>query len=180
MTNEKTTNGAASALSAGFDPMPDDAAKAVRPALIDADHLAECAERLLAALNRKAGAVERVEVADMGDIGAPQRAADELADANEQVSEYWRGVQGAAYEYRKRAERARKAMGSTAGLGLNLINALTSENPFGWNFMAVLRARMMKLIVFLQRPMTATVTLGFHVISNLWWARNVHARSLTK
>lgn len=79
-------------------------------ALIDADHLADCAERLLAALNRKAGAIERVEVADMGGIGAPERAAMELEKANETVSEFWRGVQGAAYEYRKRAERARAAL----------------------------------------------------------------------
>lgn len=92
--------------------MTDEAIKAARSALIDADHLAECAERLLASLNRRDGAIERVEVADMGDIGAPQRAANELEAAQEQVSEFWRAVRSATYEYRKRAERARQAMGS--------------------------------------------------------------------
>lgn len=88
----------------------DEARKLALSALVDADHLADCAERLLAALNRKTGAIERVEVADMGDIGAPERASLELEQANEAVSEFWRGVQGAAYEYRKRAERARAAL----------------------------------------------------------------------
>jgi hypothetical protein len=92
--------------------MTDEAMKAVRSALIDADHLAECSERLLAALNRKAGALERVDLAEFGDIGAPKRAADELEAANEEVSEFWRAVRSATYEYRKRAERARQAMGS--------------------------------------------------------------------
>lgn len=92
--------------------MTDEAMKAARSALIDADHLAECAERLLRALNRKAGAMERIEVADMGDIGAPQRAAIELEQVEEEVSEFWRAVRSATYEYRKRAERARQAMGS--------------------------------------------------------------------
>lgn len=94
--------------------MTDEAMKAVRSALIDADHLAHCSERLLAALNRKAGALERVEVADMGDAGAPARAALELEQAEADVSEYWRAVRSATYEYQKRAERARQAMGSNA------------------------------------------------------------------
>lgn len=82
--------------------------KAVRGALIDADHLAECSERLLAALNRKAGAQERVAATDTACIEAQECADIELNSANELVSEYWMGVRSAAYEYRKRAERARK------------------------------------------------------------------------
>lgn len=90
--------------------MTDETMRAARSALIDADHLAECSERLLAALNRKA-ALERVDLAEFGDIGAPKRAADELEAANEEVSEFWRAVRSATYEYRKRAERAWQAMG---------------------------------------------------------------------
>lgn len=98
--------------------MTDEALKLTRSALIDADHLAECAERLLDALNRKAAALKRAETADMGDIGSPQRAADELEAAEEQVSEFWRAVRSATYEYRKRAERARAAL--TARMQSNL------------------------------------------------------------
>ena len=82
----------------------------VMGALFEADHLATCAEKLLAALNRKAAAIERCEVADMGDIGAPSRAALELEQAEAEVSEYWRAVRNATYEYRGRAERARAAL----------------------------------------------------------------------
>ena len=95
--------------------MTDEAMKAARSALIDADHLAECAERLLAALNRKAGAIDRMEVSDV-DGEMHQRAATELEQADEEVSEFWRAVRSATYEYRKRAERARKAMGSNVEL----------------------------------------------------------------
>lgn len=90
--------------------MTDEQKRLVQGALVDADHLAECAERLLRALNRKAGAIERVEVSDMSDAGAQQRAAIELEQAEEEVSEFWRSVRSATYEYRKRAERARAAL----------------------------------------------------------------------
>lgn len=90
--------------------MTDEAMKAVRSALIDADHLAECSERLLAALNKRFGAEQRLSA----EVEGPRikEAAAELERAEETVSEFWRGVQSAACEYRKRAERARKAMGS--------------------------------------------------------------------
>ena len=95
--------------------MTEETMKAVRSALLDADHLAECSERLLAALNRKAGAQDRLDVAELGgDAEAHQRAEDELEDAKAEVSEFWRAVRSATYEYRKRAERARQAMGSNA------------------------------------------------------------------
>lgn len=90
--------------------MPNDAMKTAMTALIDADHLAECAEKLLAALNKKAGAQERVEVADMPETN--RLATIELEQAEEEVSEYWRAVRSATYEYRKRAERARQAIES--------------------------------------------------------------------
>jgi len=95
--------------------MTDEQKKLVMSALIDADHLADCASRLLAALNRKAGALDRVEVSEMGDAGAPQRAALELEQAEADVSEYWRATRSADYEYRKRAERARAALTPNAG-----------------------------------------------------------------
>ena len=95
--------------------MNEEQQRLVKSALLDADHLAECAERLLAALNRKAVAIERVEVADMGDIGAPARAALELEKAEELCSDCWRAVRSAAYEYRTREERARVALSPNAG-----------------------------------------------------------------
>jgi len=90
--------------------MTDEQKKLVQSALFDADHLAICAGNLLAALNRMAGAIERCEVADGGDIGAPARAELELEQAEADVSEYWRAIQSATYEYQKRAKRARAAL----------------------------------------------------------------------
>ena len=78
--------------------------KLVRSALIDADHLAEVAERLLGALNEVAGAQERF------DATGTATDASKLAHAEEVCSDYWRATQSAVYEYRKRAERARAAM----------------------------------------------------------------------
>ena len=95
--------------------MMDEAMKAARSALIDADRLADCSERLLSALNMQAGAQDRLDVAELGgDAEAHQRAEDELEHAKAEVSEFWRAVRSSTYEYRKRAERARQAMGSNA------------------------------------------------------------------
>jgi hypothetical protein len=94
-----------------------EALKLANGAMFDADHLSVCSERMLAALNRKHAAVERCEVADMGDIGAPARAQAELEAAEADVSEYWRAIQSAASEYRKRAERFRAALSAADAKG---------------------------------------------------------------
>lgn len=87
--------------------MTDEAQKLVLSALIDADHLAECAERLLAALNKVAGAEERCEAFE--GAGAWTVLA-EIEKAKELRSEYWTAVKTAAGEYRHRAVRARAAL----------------------------------------------------------------------
>ena len=92
--------------------MTDEAMEVVRSALIDADHVANCSERLMAALNRQFSAEQSLSVEVEGD--RIQEAAEELAQAQEAVSEFWRSVWHATYQYRKRAERARQAMGSNA------------------------------------------------------------------
>lgn len=78
--------------------------------LVDADHLADTAERLLAALNAATGAQERFDSTGY----AVDAEALELAE--ETVTEYWRSVRSATYEYRKRAERARAAIVPNAEL----------------------------------------------------------------
>ena len=78
--------------------------KLTASALIDADHLADTAERLLAALNAFASAEERFDATGYA------TDAEAMARAEETCTEYWRAVRIAAYEYRKRAERAREAM----------------------------------------------------------------------
>jgi uncharacterized protein YaaN involved in tellurite resistance len=78
--------------------------KLASSALIDADHLAEVSERLLAALNELDSAQARFDARGFA------LDAEALRRAEETRSEYWRAVQSAAYEYRKRAARARAAM----------------------------------------------------------------------
>lgn len=78
--------------------------KLVRSALIDADHLAVTAERLLAAMNKASGAQGRFDATGYA------VDAEALNRAEETVGEYWLAVRSAVYEYRKRAERARSAM----------------------------------------------------------------------
>lgn len=94
--------------------MKDETIKAMRSALIDADHLAECSERLLVALNKRFGAEQRLAAEVEGH--RIKEATEELERAQETVSEFWRGVRSAIYEYRKRSERAREAMGSNGEL----------------------------------------------------------------
>jgi len=79
-------------------------------ALVDADHLATCCEKMLGAMNRHHAAVERGEVVDETDIEACASALVELEQAETEASECWRAIRNAAYEYRKRAERARAAL----------------------------------------------------------------------
>lgn len=76
--------------------------KLMSAALCDADHLAEVSLRLLAALNKQAGAREAHEVHDT------METAQKQDEAQQTVSEYWRAVQDAAGEYQKRADRVRK------------------------------------------------------------------------
>lgn len=78
--------------------------KQAAAALCDADHLAEVSLRLLAAMNKLAGAREAHELHDTVETSQQQDQAQDL------VSEYWRAVQDAAGEYQKRAERARRQM----------------------------------------------------------------------
>lgn len=73
-------------------------------ALVDADQLAHCAERMLGALNEVAGAQAMVDAVDTAAAYGRLQAAEELR------SEYWRAIQSAAYEYRKRAARLRAAL----------------------------------------------------------------------
>jgi hypothetical protein len=89
--------------------MTDEQKRLVHGALVDADHLAACCEKMLAAMNRRHAAVERGEVADEADIEACAAALVELEQAESDVSECWRAIRSATYEYRKRAERARAA-----------------------------------------------------------------------
>jgi len=90
--------------------MTDEAKRMALRALVDADHLAACSEKMLGAMNRHHAAVERGEVVDETDIEACASALVELEQAEAEVSEYWRAIQSAAYEYRKRATRARAAL----------------------------------------------------------------------
>ena len=90
--------------------MTDEAKQMALSALVDADHPAACCEKMLAAMNRHHAAVERGEVVDEADIEACAAALVELEQAETEVSEYWRAIRSAAYEYRKRAERARAAL----------------------------------------------------------------------
>lgn len=87
-------------------------------ALMDADHLASCADRLLAALNQVAGAQAGLEVAKLDgesvELGQWQTA---LERAKELRSECWGAVQNAAYNYRKRAARAREERPNASGGG---------------------------------------------------------------
>lgn len=96
--------------------MTDEQKRLVLGTLVDADHLATCCEKLLAAMNRHHAAVELGEVADEADIEACASALVELEQAETEVSEYWRAIRSAAYEYRKRAERARAALTPNAEL----------------------------------------------------------------
>ena len=84
--------------------MSTDVLKLAASAMVDADHLADTAERLLAALNTATGAQERFDATGYA------VDAEALERAEETVTEYWRAVRSAAYEYRKRAARARAAM----------------------------------------------------------------------
>lgn len=98
------------ALSAQEQVEPTDAErKLALSALIDADHLAECGLRLLAALNKRAGAK------DANHIEQTATSAAELQNADELVSEYWGAVQSAAHEYRKRADRFRALLSANQG-----------------------------------------------------------------
>ncbi len=90
--------------------MTDEQKRLVRGALVDADHLATCCEKMLASMNRHHAAVERGEAVDEADIEACAAALVELEQAETEVSEYWRAIRSAAYEYRKRADRARAAL----------------------------------------------------------------------
>lgn len=90
--------------------MTDEQKRLVQGALVDADHLANCCEKMLAAMNRHHAAVDRGEVVDEADIEACAAALVELEQAEADVSEYLRAIRSAAYEYRKRAERARAAL----------------------------------------------------------------------
>ena len=96
--------------------MTDEAKRMALSALVDADHLATYCEKMLAAMNRHHAAVERGEVVDEADIEACAAALVELEQAETEVSEYWRAIRSAAYEYRKRAERARAALTPNAEL----------------------------------------------------------------
>lgn len=77
-------------------------------ALFDADHLAHCSEKLLAALNSVAGAESRCDAVEEENDKLLAEAV--LQQAEELRSEYWQAVQSAIYEYRKRAERARAVL----------------------------------------------------------------------
>ena len=73
-------------------------------ALVDADHLADVAEKMLGALNAVAGAQERMAAR------GHKSDREALEQAEESRAEYWRAMQSAAYEYRKRAARTKAAM----------------------------------------------------------------------
>lgn len=89
--------------------MTDEQKWLVQEALFAADRLTEFAGKLLAALNRKAEAIERCEGSDTRDIAGPGRAVFELEQAEDEVSEYWCAIQSATYEYQKRAKLVRAA-----------------------------------------------------------------------
>lgn len=85
----------------------DEAKKLALGALCDADHLADCAERLLAAANQVAGIEARIDVSH-GEALKSAKEALELAEALR--SELWTSVRGAIAEYRVRASQARDAL----------------------------------------------------------------------
>ena len=84
--------------------MSTDVLKLTASALVDADHLADVAEKFLAALNKVDSAQARM------DSRGFELDREALEQAEELRGEYWRAIQSAVYEYRKRAERARAAM----------------------------------------------------------------------
>jgi len=108
--------------------MTDEQKRLVQGAMVDADHLANCCEKMLAAMNRHHAAVDRGEVVDEADIEACAAALVELEQAEADVSEYWRAIRSAAYEYRKRAERARAALTPNVELS-GPTAALSPEGP---------------------------------------------------
>lgn len=81
-----------------------------KAALVDADHLADVAEKFLAALNKVDSAQAKM------DSRGFELDREALEQAEELRGEYWRAIQSAVYEYRKRAERARAAMVPNAGV----------------------------------------------------------------
>jgi len=93
--------------------MTDEAKQMALSALVDADHLASCCEKMLEAMNRHHSAAARGELAGETDIEECAAALVEMEQAETEVSEYWRAIRSAAYEYRKRAARARAAFTPT-------------------------------------------------------------------
>ena len=108
--------------------MTDEQKRIVQGALVDADHMATCCEKMLAAMNRHHAAVERGEVVDEADIEACASALVELEQAEAEVSEYLRAIRSSAYEYRKRAELARAALTPNA-LGQEPCAAVHARSP---------------------------------------------------
>jgi hypothetical protein len=80
----------------------------VMPTITDADHLALCAEKLMEALNECEAATQLL--ADCDTKTEEERAHEMLEDAELKRGEYWRDLQYALYEYRKRSSRLRSAL----------------------------------------------------------------------
>ena len=90
--------------------MTDEAKQKALSALVDGDHLALCCEKMQEAMNRHHAAVVAGELVDETDIEACAAALVELEEAEAVVHEYLRAIRLAAFEYRKRAARARVAL----------------------------------------------------------------------
>lgn len=89
------------ALSVGLDAL-------VGPALNYASHIADCTERLMAAMDRFDEADEAVACADTAD--EEQTATDTREEAALDIGEHRRAIANAIYEYRKRLPEVRAAL----------------------------------------------------------------------
>src|SRR3546814_21137032 len=80
----------------------------VGPALTYASHIADCTERLMAAMDRFDEADEAVACADTA--GEEETATETREEAALDIGEHRRAITNAIYEYRKRLPNVRDAL----------------------------------------------------------------------
>lgn len=83
--------------------------ESVLSALVDADHMALCASKLLISINRVYAAGCKLDTL-IGKDDEYAQQLDVVDQYNSEQSELWSALKSAIYEYRKRAERVKAAI----------------------------------------------------------------------
>lgn len=97
-------------------------------ALVDADHLAVCASKLLLSINKVDSAGCKLDTL-IGNDDEYAQQLDVVDQYNSERSERWSAVKNAIYEYERRATKAKAAITAAGGRCVNMIESVSTQLP---------------------------------------------------